>query len=282
VELTNDFEVSVPVEQAWAVLTDLERIAPCLPGAQLTEIEGDEHRGTVKVKVGAITATYKGVATITERDDDAHRAVLVAKGRESRGSGNASATITAQLSPADLGTRVSLRTDLALTGKVASIGRGVLADVSGKLLAQFVENLETEVLAASSPEAAPAPASSAAGAAPKAPAAPAPPAPPSVRSASSGAPSASGASGSTASTAAEPAAGASGATTDSPTEPPAGAPAAVNGSGGVRRIDGPEAQPIDMLDMAGGSAARLLAPVAGSAAFGALLLLLWRRWRAKR
>jgi carbon monoxide dehydrogenase subunit G len=148
-ELTNEFQVAVPVERAWAVLTDVERIAPCMPGAQLQEVEGDEYRGIVKVKVGPITAQYKGKATFVEKDDAAHKAVLLAEGRETRGQGNATATITATLEAAGDGTRVSVVTDLAVTGKVAQFGRGVLADVSAKLLDQFVACLESDVLAAS-------------------------------------------------------------------------------------------------------------------------------------
>jgi carbon monoxide dehydrogenase subunit G len=147
-ELSNEFEVAVPVEQAWAVLTDIERIAPCLPGAQLQEIDGDDFKGVVKVKVGPITAQYKGAATFVEKDDAAHKAVLNATGRDTRGQGNASATIVAELEPrGDGATHVSVLTDLAVTGKVAQFGRGVMADVSAKLLDQFVQNLETTVLA---------------------------------------------------------------------------------------------------------------------------------------
>jgi carbon monoxide dehydrogenase subunit G len=145
-ELTNEFDVSVPVDQAWAVLTDVERIAPCLPGAQLQEVEGDEYRGIVKVKVGPITAQYKGKASFVELDHDAHRAVLHATGRDTRGQGNASAAIVAELTASEGGTHVSVTTDLTVTGKVAQFGRGVLADVSAKLLGQFVDNLETTVL----------------------------------------------------------------------------------------------------------------------------------------
>lgn len=145
-ELTNDFRVPVPVEQAWAILTDVERIAPCLPGAQLQEIEGDEFRGIVKVKVGPITAQYKGKATFLERDDAGHKVVLRAEGRDTRGQGNANATITATLRGDADGTSVSVVTDLTVTGKVAQFGRGVLADVSGKLITQFVECLERDVL----------------------------------------------------------------------------------------------------------------------------------------
>ena len=145
-ELINTFDVSVPVDTAWAVLTDVERIAPCLPGAQLQEIEGDEYRGIVKVKVGPITAQYKGKATFLEKDDVNHKAVLDASGRDTRGQGNASATITAQLEPNGDGTTVTVTTDLTVTGKVAQFGRGVLADVSAKILTQFVDNLEQTVL----------------------------------------------------------------------------------------------------------------------------------------
>ena len=146
-DLTNEFRVGVPVENAWEVLTDVERIAPCMPGAQLQEVEGDEYRGIVKVKVGPITAQYKGAARFVERDDAAHRAVLRAEGRETRGQGNANATITAQLEPDGDGTKVSVITDLTITGRVAQFGRGVLADVSTKLLGQFVDCLETKLLA---------------------------------------------------------------------------------------------------------------------------------------
>lgn len=146
-QLSNEFDVAAPIDQAWRVLTDLERIAPCLPGAQLQEVEGDEYRGIIKVKVGPVTAQYKGKATFVERDEAAGRAVLSADGRDTRGQGNASATITAQLTPSDAGTHVVVDTDLKVTGKVAQFGRGVMADVSAKLMAQFVENLETTVLA---------------------------------------------------------------------------------------------------------------------------------------
>jgi carbon monoxide dehydrogenase subunit G len=146
-ELSNEFEVPVPIDAAWALLTDLERIAPCLPGAQLQEVEGDIHRGIVKVKVGPITAQYKGEAKLVEADAEHHRALLEANGRDTRGAGNAAAAIRAELTSAGDRTHVSLVTDLTLTGKVAQFGRGVLADVSAKLLDQFVVNLEATVLA---------------------------------------------------------------------------------------------------------------------------------------
>ena len=148
-ELTNEFRVGVPVEQAWSVLTDVERIAPCLPGAQLEEVEGDEYRGVVKVKVGPITAQYKGKASFVERDTNAWKAVLKAEGRDTRGQGNASALVTATLVSDGDATRVKVVTDLTITGKVAQFGRGVLADVSSKLIEQFVTSLEQDVLAGS-------------------------------------------------------------------------------------------------------------------------------------
>src|SRR5439155_1686206 len=128
-------------------LGDQPRIPPCMPGAELQEVEGEEYRGAVRVKVGPITAQYKGKATFQERDDAGHKAVLRAEGRETRGQGNASATITATLASDGDGTRVSVVTDLTVTGRVAQFGRGVLADVSAKLLDQFVDCLESTVLA---------------------------------------------------------------------------------------------------------------------------------------
>ena len=166
-ELTNDFRVAISPAAAWSVLTDVERIAPCMPGAQLQEIEGDEYRGVVKVKVGPITAQYKGAASFVERDDTNLKAVLKAEGRDTRGQGNASATITATLTPDGDGTRVSVVTDLHVTGKVAQFGRGVMADVSAKLLGQFVECLETTVLTNDADGAAPVSAEPAAAARPE-------------------------------------------------------------------------------------------------------------------
>jgi carbon monoxide dehydrogenase subunit G len=147
-ELTNEFVVPTGVDEAWGLLTDVERIAPCMPGAELQEIEGEEYRGIVKVKVGPITAQYKGKANFVEKDDAAHKAVLRAEGRDTRGQGNANATITATLESEGGGTRVKVVTDLSITGRAAQFGRGVMADVSTKLLGQFVDCLEKNVLAA--------------------------------------------------------------------------------------------------------------------------------------
>jgi carbon monoxide dehydrogenase subunit G len=145
-ELVNDFSVSVPIDEAWKTLTDVERIAPCMPGAQLQEIEGDQYRGVVKIKVGPILAQFKGQASFVERDEAAHRAVLKAEGRDTGGKGNANAVITAQLTQEGGSTKVSVSTDLTITGKVAQFGRGALADVSDKILKQFVQQLEATVL----------------------------------------------------------------------------------------------------------------------------------------
>jgi carbon monoxide dehydrogenase subunit G len=146
-EINNSFEVKAPIDVAWATLTDLARIAPCLPGATLTSIEGDVYKGHVTVKVGPIVAKFGGQAIFQERNDTAHCAVLKGEGRDSTGKGNASAIITAQLEVVDAGTtRCTVNTDLTITGKIAQFGRGALADVSDKLLKQFVVNLESTVL----------------------------------------------------------------------------------------------------------------------------------------
>ncbi len=148
-DLTNEFTVPVPVERAWEVLTDVELIAPCLPGAQLQEIEGDEYRGIVKVKVGPITAQYKGAAVFQEQDIENRRIVLKAEGRDTRGQGSASAIITATMTEsgagADVSTHVVVDSDVTIKGKVAQFGRGMIAEVSAKLLTQFVECLETKL-----------------------------------------------------------------------------------------------------------------------------------------
>jgi uncharacterized protein len=240
-ELTNDFRVSAPPPRAWAVLTDVERIAPMLPGAQLQEIEGDEFRGIVKVKVGPITAQYKGTATFQERNEADGRVVLKATGRDTRGQGNASATITATLIPDGEGTKVTVVTDLTVTGKVAQFGRGVLADVSSKLIGQFVDALEADLTGR-----------------------PAPPVPdpeavvPDNTPGLEAVPDADTADGT------------------GPASPDAGAADRPS----VRRIDSPEPEPVDLLDAAGGSVAKRLLPLlAGIGALVAVLLILRSRRR---
>jgi carbon monoxide dehydrogenase subunit G len=150
-DLNHSFSVNVPVDDAWRILTDVERIAPCLPGAKLEDINGDTYSGFVKVKVGPIQAQFKGQASFVERDDAAHKAVLKGEGRDTTGKGNASALITAQLTAeSPTSTKVTVDTDLNITGKVAQFGRGAMADISNKLLDQFVENLNQLIAASNS------------------------------------------------------------------------------------------------------------------------------------
>ena len=224
-ELTNDFRVPVPIDRAWEILTDVERIAPCMPGAELQEVAGDEYRGVVKVKVGPITAQYKGAASFQEKDDTGHRAVLKAEGRETRGQGNASATITATLTPDGDGTKVTLATDLTITGKVAQFGRGVLGDVTTKLIGQFVDCLEADVL------------------------------------------SGSGSSGN----------GNPGNNGDANAVKAAEVSATANAAPEVRRIEGPTAAPVNLIDTAGAPVAKRLAPLVAI-----LFLLTWLLRRRRR
>ncbi len=159
-KIDNEFTVGVPVEQAWAVLTDLDRIAPCMPGAQLTGVEGEVYSGKVKVKVGPVTSEYAGTARFVEKDDASYHAVIDAKGRDSRGAGNASAVITAQLRAEGERTVVSVDTDLKISGKIAQFGSGMIKEVSQKLLGQFVDCLERKLVVSGAN--APAPAAEAA------------------------------------------------------------------------------------------------------------------------
>jgi len=144
IELDNSFTVPVPPEQAWDVLLDVERIAPCMPGASVTSIEGDEVAGQVKVKLGPLSLAYKGTAKFTEKDQENHTIAIEASGKETRGAGTASATVQAGLKPADDDghTLVSIHTALNVTGRPAQFGRSLLPEVSGKLIAQFASNLE--------------------------------------------------------------------------------------------------------------------------------------------
>jgi uncharacterized protein len=148
-KLENRFTVPVPVEQAWRVLLDVERIAPCMPGATLTKVDGDAFEGTVKVKVGPINLTYGGKASFVSKDDAAHVAVIDGSGKETRGTGTAKAVITCRLLDRGATTDVEVDTDLNVTGKPAQFGRGVLADVSSKLVDQFAACLAEEIHAGS-------------------------------------------------------------------------------------------------------------------------------------
>jgi uncharacterized protein len=234
-ELINEFTVNVPIEKAWVTLTDVELIAPCLPGAQLQEVEGETYRGQVKVKVGPILAQFKGEAHFVEKDEVNHKAVLRGKGRDLGGKGNADALITAQLTEATAtSTKVVVTTDLNITGKVAQFGRGALADVSNKLLVQFVDNLETTVL--NQPVAGAAVAAAPLAAVADAVATEAPAA---VADATTSVPPA--------------------AETAEPTKPT------------IRKIESKEVEPLDLLDTAGSVMLKKFAPIGGVA----LLLLIW-------
>jgi carbon monoxide dehydrogenase subunit G len=249
-QLVNEFTVNRPIDQAWAVITDVEKIAPCLPGAQLQEIEGDIYRGVVKIKLGSITPQFKGQASFIDRDDVAHTATLKAEGRDTGGRGNASAEIAAaaeSLSPTS--TRVVVTTDLHITGKVAQFGRGIIGDVSKKLMAQFAGNLNTMLDA--EPDTADGDSAAAAS--------------PAADPAATGAPAAPGEAA---------------AVNPSPTESALGAdtqraePAAVEPPR-VRKIDSPASEPVDLAGMAGPAILKRLVPVIA----GLLLLLLIMRRR---
>jgi carbon monoxide dehydrogenase subunit G len=240
-KLLNEFTVDQPIDETWAVLTDVERIAPCMPGATLEEIEGDIYRGVVKVKLGAISAAFRGQASFVERDDVNHRAVLRGEGRDTTGKGNADALITAsleQISPTQ--TKCVVETDLRITGKVAQFGRGIMGDVSKKLITQFATNLNT-MLADS--ETTPAPAAEAPAAA------------------------------DTATPAAEPAAAATGGASTAGTSG-----AGAGATDGVRKINGPANEPIELSDLAGNAVLKRVLPIVG----GIVLLLLVLRLRRRR
>jgi carbon monoxide dehydrogenase subunit G len=158
-KIANEFTVSAPIEEAWDVLIDLEQVIPLMPGAQMTGHDGDDVLGKVKIKVGPVASEFNGKVHFVERDRDQRRAVIDAKGRESRGTGNAAATVTAVLYEAGDRTRVTVDTDLKIVGKLAQFGSGMLQQVSEKLLGQFVESLEAKLVANDTPASvAPAPA----------------------------------------------------------------------------------------------------------------------------
>ncbi|MEO8265778.1 MAG: SRPBCC family protein [Ilumatobacteraceae bacterium] len=223
-KLLNEFTVHRPIAETWNVLTNVELIAPCMPGAALEEIEGDVFRGVVKVKLGAISTAFKGQANFVERDDTAHRAVLKGEGRDTTGKGNASALITAQLESIDEATtKCVVETDLHITGKVAQFGRGIMGDVSKKLMNQFATNLNTMLDQQPPADASAAPSSAAAG--------------------NGAAPADASSNGSTVTAA--PAA--------STAEP----------SQGVRKINGPAAAPIELSDVAGSAILKRVLPLVG-------------------
>ena len=143
--IENDMHVSASMEEAWALLTDIPAIAPCLPGAKLIDQDGDTYEGTMKVKVGPIVAEYSGTATVVEMNETDRTVKLTASGRDKRSAGNASADIFASMVEDDGGTTVSIATDLKVAGKVAQFGRGAMADISKKLLGQFAECIEAKL-----------------------------------------------------------------------------------------------------------------------------------------
>jgi uncharacterized protein len=146
VKMENEFTVEAPVEQAWETLLDLERITPCLPGAALEEESGDEYKGTMTIRLGPVTQKYNGTVSFEETDEESRRAVLKADGKDARGQGTASATITSTLTEEEGGTKVHVETDMHLTGRAAQFGRGVQQEVATKLINQFAECLEKEIM----------------------------------------------------------------------------------------------------------------------------------------
>jgi len=285
-KLDHEFSVPVPAAQAWPVLLDIDRIAPCMPGATITKVDGDDFEGTVKVKVGPITVTYGGSASFLEKDETLRLAVIEARGRETRGSGTATARVTAQLFDEGATSRVAVTTDLAITGKPAQFGRGVMVDVGNKLIGRFADCLAAEL--GSSPLAAPAPAP--AGAVPASVAAGVPAdtqaaadigsEPVTTPADTAG----TGPGGPEPATAAGP--GTAPATEGAGDEPAAAvtpgpdAPAAVLDATPAAAAQRPEAEPIDLMEAAGGAVARRVVPaVAALALLVAALVAVLRRRR---
>ena len=263
-QLENKFTIEASLDKAWEALNTPEMIAPCLPGATLTEYEGDSFTGTVKVKLGPISLTYKGKGTYVERDDAAHRVVIEAAGRDSRGNGTANATVTGSLvADGPDKTAVTMVTDMTITGRPAQFGRGVISDVADKIIGQFAGCVAQKL--APPAEVTPAPAA-------------APTASVEATGNSSNGNSSNGSSGTTSTataTEADPAL----ATTQVAEAPPAPAVAAVSTPA---RATGPvrsEIDAIDLLDTAGSPVLKRLAPVAGAGLLLVLLILLIRRLR---
>jgi uncharacterized protein len=146
VKIENEFVVSAPVQQAWEAMLDLERIAPCLPGASIDEASDEEYQGTMAIKLGPISARYRGTVNIEEADEENHRAVMRANGKETRGQGSASATITSTLYEENGNTRVHVETDMQVAGRVAQFGRGIMQDVAEELMGRFSTCLEQEIV----------------------------------------------------------------------------------------------------------------------------------------
>ncbi len=263
-QLTHSFRVPVPVEEAWVVLRDIERIAPCMPGATIDAVDGDHFTGGVKVKVGPITVTYRGEADFVNVDEEHHRAAIEAKGKETRGTGTARATVHAELRQVGSETEVTLVTDLNVTGKPAQFGRGVMADVGGKLIDQFATCLSSEL---ASPSPSPSPTVTAAASTPS--------------SAVGADPAAeAGVGGGTGPAPATPALGPEGTVgvDDTVRTGPAGTPSSTS----QPRTPRPSDDAIDLLGVAGSPLLQRLGPLAGAVAAVLLLLSLLRRARRRR
>jgi uncharacterized protein len=256
-QLEHNFTVPVGVDEAFRVLRDIERIGPCMPGATIMSVEGDEFTGKVKVKVGPMQVTYQGTARFIEVDEDAHSATIEAKGKEARGPGTASATITATCTDANGVTDVKVRTDLAVTGKPAQFGRGVMADVGDKLLGQFASCLAEEL--AGKPETSGEPAEPAPGESPAS-------SPEAPEAAVDAAVEAAGE---------EPAAGAGAAAAAV-----AGQPAADTATGGPQPAERRTSDTIDLLDVAGAPVLKRVAPVAIAVVVLWMVIRIMRRRRA--
>ncbi|MDQ3154536.1 MAG: SRPBCC domain-containing protein [Actinomycetota bacterium] len=218
-QMEHDFTVSAPVDAVWVTLLDLEQVVPCMPGAALTSHTDEEFAGTVKVRLGPISLQYKGTGKFTETDASAHKAVIEASGRDARGNGTASATVTASLREQGGGTAVTVMTDLRVTGKPAQFGRGLISEVGGKIIGQFADCLAGKL-----------------GNDDEGPATPA--------------------------------------ESENPTPDPTPPVQAAAAPRPLRPASAPVADEINLLDAAGGSVLKRVAPVAG----GLLLLLLMVRW----
>jgi carbon monoxide dehydrogenase subunit G len=292
VQLENSFTVPVPIDEAWRVLLDIERIAPCMPGAALDSVTGDDFTGRVKVKLGPINLTYQGKASFVEKDEAAHKAVIDGRGKDQRGNGTAAALITAQLKAEGDTTRVDVLTDLNITGRPAQFGRGVMTDVGNKLLGQFADKLAAQLGAGDAGAAAPAQetptqkiTATTAGAAEEV-AASVQQVPGDNAVAEQTRTTAAAARESAAATADRASGGGTAPATDTapaaviPNPPSAGTttPAAP-----AARTTGPqqaEPEPIDLLEVAGGAAlTRYAAPLAGAAALLLVIMLVVRRRR---
>jgi carbon monoxide dehydrogenase subunit G len=298
-ELDHSFTVPVPPDQAWNVLLDVEKIAPCMPGAQVDTVDGDDVAGRLKVKVGPVSLTYKGTATFKDRDT-ANRSMLVeASGKEVRGAGTASATVRAALRPedsSDSATLVTLHTTLNVTGRPAQFGRGVIAEVGSRLIDKFADNLAKELAnggvgpatapdgAASAPAAETSPGSPAAGSAP-ATAEESAPAPEAVGGAgSAGEPLSAPTSAPAGEAAPAPASPGSPAAVATASAPAASAPAAARGPVTSAPAQEPDREDsLNLLSLVGPVIIKRLAPVVGAvAAVGVLTWGVRRMLRRRR